>query len=664
MVPESCNTVIADKVDSQNTDSPVRGISPSNKEETLLNDESSEEFFTQPRSMVTKRNCVSGGLQLFREKQRAALRSKPFEDNITHTSYQTYSVSPRRISNLQSGGRRETNDDRDKVLNDTETYFVSDLETGSKDNYQTDDENSLRYSSGETVLNSEKFNSTIRNGRVMPAFDDDGTCILVNKNGHLDHTSAICDKTETDLSDTNLSSQEFADLMSKSLKPTNLKFPNTAQNEMAGLSKWEKYNSQHSEEEIDLDMTGFKTKTKDFTVIEKTLEAKQFDRINSSRNDTTQHCHEVSENCSVVSNSTSHCKSVEKVSARADKTHNTSSLKISKLVSPNPSTVPSSFSSVDSFEKMLADENLDFNDPDLDKVLMTQTDIERMIQTDKELTAQSADSKDNKENFGIDTNTLEDSIETKSLCPEISDCNGCSGKADLEIDTDAKAIVADVVGKNMIEQNERDASSVKRISSDDSFSLDDSFLDSHQLHSNSKTTEIKCVPLTTLRVPWKQSVKSINDNKIRDKNDLKTNTNNKPNNELITLNPSNHGNKIRNLEANAETNFMGYDDEEECSYLETENTSEAKGKRIEKFFNKNTSKHLHSLDAFQSERNTTCTDKQKGLQDLSAKLEPSLNITGQSKTALQFQSPTVCSERSQNHNIRSNKRLVGLKFQI
>ncbi|MEW8545301.1 MAG: hypothetical protein AB2693_17400, partial [Candidatus Thiodiazotropha sp.] len=406
---------------------------------------------------------------------------------------------------MQTGNRRGNN-----ALKDDDFYFVNDLGTYGEDYYHIDSQNSHRYNSGETVL-AKKFDSTIRNGRVMPALANDD--ILNNKSDHLEHTNEIYDRTETEISNTNLSSQDFAEIISKSLKPTDPKFPDNTQNEMAGSSKWEKYNSQHSEEEINLDTAGFKSKVKDFTVIEKTKKAQQFDRINTGRCDTIQHCHEISKNCSSVSKSISHSMSVKKGNASADKTHDTCSFITSKLLSPNPYKVPSPFSSMDSFEQMLADESLDFNDPDLDKVLMTQTGIERM--TDKQLNALPADSQDYKNNFRVNTNTLEDNIgQTKSLCPDVSDCSGCSDKTDLEIDIDAKAIVTDVGDKKIIEQNEKDAFSMKRLSSDNSFSLDDSFLDSHQLHSSNKSAEIKSVPSTALRVPWKQIVLSRNDNEI------------------------------------------------------------------------------------------------------------------------------------------------------
>ena len=56
--------------------------------DNLTSQESSEEFFSQPaKSLTSKQVSMLGGLHLFREKQKKALKSKPFEDSVAHTSY-------------------------------------------------------------------------------------------------------------------------------------------------------------------------------------------------------------------------------------------------------------------------------------------------------------------------------------------------------------------------------------------------------------------------------------------------------------------------------------------------------------------------------------------------------------------------------------------------
>ena len=56
--------------------------------DNLTTEESSEEFFSQPaKSLASKQVSMLGGLHLFREKQKKALQSKPFEDSVAHTRY-------------------------------------------------------------------------------------------------------------------------------------------------------------------------------------------------------------------------------------------------------------------------------------------------------------------------------------------------------------------------------------------------------------------------------------------------------------------------------------------------------------------------------------------------------------------------------------------------
>ena len=56
--------------------------------DNLTTEESSEEFFSQAvQSLASKQVSMLGGLHLFREKQKKALKSKPFEDSGAHTSY-------------------------------------------------------------------------------------------------------------------------------------------------------------------------------------------------------------------------------------------------------------------------------------------------------------------------------------------------------------------------------------------------------------------------------------------------------------------------------------------------------------------------------------------------------------------------------------------------
>ena len=492
--------------------------------EKLADSEDSQEYFTQPRSVVETQRQASGSLQLFRKKQRGALKSKPFDDKVTHISYQNFSVSPRVGVSKQEDSvvciRRGLN------TRDLQTHGMNCSDCSKSDNRVFWDNSEVRRTYGDVVTSDD------RKVVVEMLAERKHDIVYDKSNQNVEHRNENFAGKETDFSDTSLSSQEFAQVISKSLKPLDEKTPSHVQNDCTNSSKWEKYNSQHSEEDVDLDTTVFKAKVKDFSVIEKPVkrETMKFCKHdNSIRTSGNLNLNRISPYAAVGENSLRMAK-ISKTNCET------------RVVSP----VPNSFSSIDSFEQLLENDNLDFNDSELDRVLMTQTNNDRI--TKEHLDKEADVTVDGLSKYGpVVTSDRITNVNGKKIRLSYEEENI---KHDQNVSLD----------KASLESN-TSLNDTKRKSSDleTSFSLDDSFMASNT-YDKTVTSEIKNRPAFSLRAPWK-------DNLSGDRNK----SNNKANNHTESLIDSyDSTNPLDSDSGKLKVKVMGYDGDKDFNYSESQ----------------------------------------------------------------------------------------------
>ena len=537
-------------------------------------DESPPELFTQPRNMLDKQNRMYGGLHVYREKQKAALRSEPVDDQVTCDRYQNFSNCP----NVKFNSEEVPFTSNEKK---TLTENVNEIPGKIFDVSQESTFGYVETSSSDVVLSDKMNPDTDKFVNGIPSRHDNLNFICDN-NEFASTTNDALQTKETNFSDEfSLSSQEFAQVINKSLIPKKEQVTHVTQKNFNSSSKWEKYNSQQSEEDVHLDINTLKVKVKDFSVIEKPLKPDVIFPRNAV-NIRTQHHDERNERINTNKKAVSQLPSVKE---------DTSVTKVSypspaaKFANSEVSKLPSSFSSMDSFEQMLANDNLDFSDPELDKLLQTQTSIAKIEEELLNKSPQNSnDNKDSSEMGSLDKQRLgeEDQIltgrgsgiklsaEEKEM--EHQTCNGSCDEvvSDLvpcdkikanktensssEIAENADMLLVDKYDAKMtencdiielaenceiktaenrdikIEENcdikiakNHDAKltdehndtcdCIKSLSSESetSFSLDDSFLASNSYNVHT-LTESKKGSALSLRVPWKENVILTNTN--------------------------------------------------------------------------------------------------------------------------------------------------------
>ena len=520
-------------------------------------DESPPELFTQPRNMFDKQNRVYGGLQLYREKQRAALWSEPINDQVTHDNYQNSNCP-----NVKC--------DSDQIpfkFNEKRTFAenVNEIHGNIFDNSQDS-------TFGYVKTGSSDVNLGVRRNTDLGKF--------VNRpfSGHENH-NFICDNNEfartsndalftkeTHFSDDlSLSSQEFAAVINKNLIPKNEQTTSATQKNINSSSKWEKYYSQQSEEDLHLDIDALKVKVKDFSVIEKPFKT---DNVIFPRNQidiSTQHTNIINNRTNVDKRLFPQLPPVKEDTTVSKVMCTNTATQISRL---DNSKLPSSFSSMDSFEQMLANDNLDFSDPELDKLLQTQTNVDKI---EGELISESPGSNPNEKFSVANASDMQNDAQwdhkqgekcsrqklspeeneyPNGSCGEIEHQSGSCKEVELDftpcdkdetnlvensmaakphenidsmqaVECDTK--IADTCDKKTVENcdikfpdindrhfeahNETHAGVKSLSESEISFSLDDSFVTSIQLNVKA-STETKKRPAVSLRAPWKENTNS------------------------------------------------------------------------------------------------------------------------------------------------------------
>ena len=360
-------------------------------------EESSPDLFTQPRNMFDKQNHINGGFQVCREKQKAALVSEPIDDQGMHDNYQNSNLdleeTPFRFKKRTCA--ENLSEFHGKVFDESQDSSFGYLETSRLD---------IKFGARRNA-NAEKFVNEPWSANENHNFVCDNEFTRSPSNDEITRTANNGDFTRTAneassnnerhfSDDLSLSSQEFAAVINKSLIPKTEQEANVTRKNMNSSSKWEKYESQHSEDDVNLDIDAVKVKIKDFSVIEKPMKTETVilpgKQINLC---TTQHTDVLNER-NQRSMNTQHTQ----CSATNDRRNLNNRLvpqlapvrgetMIHKATHTNPVTqvsksenskLPSSFSSLDSFEQMLANDNLDFSDPELEKLLQTQTNIDKI----------------------------------------------------------------------------------------------------------------------------------------------------------------------------------------------------------------------------------------------------------------------------------------------
>ena len=263
-----------------------------------------------------------------------------------------------------------------------------------------------------------------------------------------------------DITGSDFSSQECSKILTNTVK---LK-KNSPQ---TNLSKWEKYHSPQSDEDLNLNLETVKSKVKDFSVIEKPSKLNFTSHIEKNMN-------------SIGIDKVGHRGAVFTQSRNTDSTDKGFLNEATRMQNvpnnPDQLKLPSSLSSMDSFDQLLADDKLDFDDPELDHLLLKHTNIEEK----KGKTAEKNCSKRTCER------------ENSKSFPEYKPKTYSMQDRKLNF-------IRTSLDKNATEKVE----CLENISdSDISFSLDDSFAAANTYHS--LKTECNSRSSVSLRVPWKQ----------------------------------------------------------------------------------------------------------------------------------------------------------------
>ena len=520
-------------------------------------DESPPELFTQPRNMFDKQNRVYGGLQVYREKQKAALWSEPIDDQVIHDNYQNSNCP-----NVKC--------DSDQIpfkFNEKRTFAenVNEIHGNIFDNSQDSTFGYVKTGSFDVNLGVRRNTDTDKfvNGTLYGHGNDNFIC---DDNEFARTSTGALFSKETHFSDDlSLSSQEFAAVINQSLIPKNEQTTSATQKNSNSSSKWEKYYSQQSEEDVHLNIDALKVKVKDFSVIEEPFKT---DNVTFPRNQidfSTQHTNVINDRINSNKRLVPQLPPVKEETTVSKVTYTNPATQVSRL---DNSKLPSSFSSMDSFEQMLANDNLDFSDPELDKLLQTQTNVDKI---EGELINESPDSIPNEKLSVVNASDKqrdaqwdhnqggkcsrqklfpEENEYPNASCEEKQHQSGSYGEVGLDftpcdkdeanlvensmaakthenidplqaVECDTK--IADTCDKKTVENcdikfpdiNDRHfeahnetPSGVKSLSeSEISFSLDDSFVTSN--HFNVKaSTETKKRPAVSLRAPWKENTNS------------------------------------------------------------------------------------------------------------------------------------------------------------
>ena len=336
------------------------------------------------------------------------------------------------------------------------------------------------------------------------------------------------------------------------------------------LSKWEKYHSPQSDEDLNLNLETVKSKVKDFSVIEKPSKLNLTSQI------------EKNINRSIDIDKVGHIGTVFTRSRNTDSTDKGFLNEATRMQNvpnnPDQLKLPSSLSSMDSFDQLLADDKLDFDDPELDHLLLKHTNIEEKNgKTAQKNSSKSTCKRENSKSFP-EYKPKSNSIQDRNLnCVQTSLDNNAAEKVEC----------------------------LKNISdSDISFSLDDSFTASNTYHS--LKTESNSRSSVSLRVPWKQEAGKGNSScRSSAIENINGGANKETAGQLSCKNRLNDGSSDKFMECNSEKdctygdravteaalvqndvnlkrrgesistcinrlnsscdNFMGYDSEEDCS---------------------------------------------------------------------------------------------------
>ena len=234
------------------------------------------------------------------------------------------------------------------------------------------------------------------------------------------------------------------------------------------LSKWEKYHSPQSDEDLNLNLETVKSKVKDFSVIEK-----------PSKLNLTSHI-EKNMNSGIGIDKVGHRGAVFTRSRNIDSTDKAFLNEATRMQNvpnnPDQLKLPSSLSSMDSFDQLLADDKLDFDDPELDHLLLKHTNIEEKNgKTAQKSSSKSTCERENSKSFP----------EYKPKTNSMQDRNLNFIRTSLDNNAAEKVECLENISE-----------------SDISFSLDDSFAAANTYHS--LKTESNARSSVSLRVPWKQ----------------------------------------------------------------------------------------------------------------------------------------------------------------
>ena len=531
-------------------------------------EESSPDLFTQPRNMFDKQNHVSGGLYNYIEKQKVALVSEPIDDQVMHDNYQNSNLdleeTPFTLKEKRTFARNLSEFHR-KVFDESQDSSFGYLETGSLD---------IKFGAQRNA-NKDKFVNEPWSGNENRNFICDNELTGTPNN-------TINNKERHFSDDLSLSSQEFAQVINKSLIPKTEQEASVTLKNMNSSSKWEKYESQQSEDDINLDIDAVKVKAKDFSVIEKSLKSKTVilpgkqvnpyttqntDVLNekNQRNINTQYS-ATNERTNLNKRCVPQLPPVREETIIPKATHKNP---VTQVVMSENSKLPSSFSSMDSFEQMLANDNLDFSDPELDKLLQTQNNIDKIEEKLIDLSPGSGNPKENSsrldaldlQNNSQSGNEKVIKCKNENVVPignkgaidsfeEMDRPSNSSEKKELQFmpcdkneishvensvgdhlhDNDDTKVVelnanaAKVCDIDAVENCDRripdlsvkhsktnndNHTGVKSLSSESetSFSLDDSFMTSNPYNGTTKTKDYSKEPTASLRAPWKENVK-------------------------------------------------------------------------------------------------------------------------------------------------------------
>ena len=631
------NIEIADTVIHGDADrnSPCPVLDNSTAEGSIINDESSEEFFTQQKPVITKRESISGGLHLFREKQKKVLKSQPFDDTVIHTSYNNFSFSSMKAVNLQANSR--ISNEGYVGVSEKKAPCISELENCVLNTYNNE--------GGAFGELGNSCDETVDKGLAAVEFMDDhlqnqSHCTEIKyNNGNFSSKTEHCfsqtgkvfqEGKVADESD--WSSQDLSEIMSISLRPKGEQCPVSVPvpEDMTGSSKWEKYNSQHSDEDLNLSLKTFQTK-KDFSVIEKPLKDQMkfqnkkscdrtlnFDQAAQQRNASSHN---------LVLNSRPHMSSSKDNASAGKAIDNT---RTNVQISPDQFKIPSSFSSLDSFEQMLANDNINFNDPELDKVLLEQNKFEENVYKATQL----------------DNDNGDETELPRSSPTELKQTNHPAKTVDL-LNRSRNKVVTNSLSSDTCEKKEYLKGCLE---SDISFSLDDSFMTSNTYQSVVLKTNSS--PAVALRVPWKHSIDKCNRNRHDDAVENKSQEG-----TVTTASHLLHKHKLNGSGGN----FMGYDSEDDCSYIEDKNMSETafEQKGTERRNNsKIKSNFMQNCNTYQYK---TCSDEAK-LPDMSANSYHTPVITPHELMSSLFPKESIVlpQKGSSNQSTKFNKRFVEL----